>query len=272
VIEISSLDDPRIAAYRGVSDPTRLDAAGLFVVEGRLVVPRLLELAAQAGRWYGRAQSVLLSPAAYERLHPIVDAYRMVPTYVVPQAVMDGLAGFNMHRGCLALARRPPAAELTPDMIAKASRLIVLERVNNPDNIGGIFRSAAALGADLIVLSPGCGDPLYRKAVRTSMGATLEIPYTVAPEWPGALSRIAAQGCAVVALSTSADATWLPRFSAGRDRIAILAGAEGPGLSREAVALASYEVTIPMTGRVDSLNVATAIAIALYHLGVRTGA
>jgi tRNA G18 (ribose-2'-O)-methylase SpoU len=144
----------------------------------------------------------------------------------------------------------------------------VLEGVSNPDNVGGVFRSAAALGADLVVLGPACADPLYRKSVRTSMGATLEVPYVVAPEWPSALDWLRAHDCEVVALTTDNAALPLPRFVTARRRVVLLAGAEGPGLSAAALAHADVRVTIPMTGCVDSLNVAIAVSIALYHVGV----
>jgi tRNA G18 (ribose-2'-O)-methylase SpoU len=268
VIPVSSLDDPRVAGYRAVADPARLLAEGLFVVEGRLVVPRLLEHSASTGRWAGAAESVLLSPAAFERMRAVVDRHPSVPVYVAPQAVMDGLVGFNMHRGCLALARRPAIPELRCDAEPGPRRILVLEGVNNPDNVGGIFRSAAAFGADLVVLGPACADPLYRKAVRTSMGATLDVPYVSAGEWPAALDRLASSGVRVLALTTDADACPLSRFVPGPAPLALLAGAEGAGLSEAARARADMRVTIPMTGRVDSLNVATAISIALYHVTV----
>jgi tRNA G18 (ribose-2'-O)-methylase SpoU len=146
--------------------------------------------------------------------------------------------------------------------------MLVLEGVNNPDNIGGIFRSAAAFDVDLIVLGPACADPLYRKSVRTSMGATLEVPYAASGEWPAALDLLRAHGYAVVALTTDATGVSLPRFHPVAPRLALLAGAEGPGLSAGALARAAERVTIPMTGRVDSLNVATAVSIALYHVGM----
>lgn len=268
MIPVQSLDDPRVARYRAVADPAQLLADGLFVVEGRLVVPRLLERSAEPGRWAGAAQSVLLSPAAFAQMQDTMARHPSVPVFVVPQTVMDGLVGFNMHRGCLALARRPAIPVLTADTLGDARRIVVLEGVNNPDNIGGIFRSAAALGADLVVLGPACADPLYRKSVRTSMGATLDVPYATAGDWPAALELLSDNDVEVVALTTEAGAHPLHRFVPRGSRLALLAGAEGPGLSQAALERSDTRITIPMTGRVDSLNVATAIAIALYHVGV----
>lgn len=264
---VDSLADPRVTLYRHVAQPRALEETGLFVVEGRLVVPRLLAWSAANGRWHGAAESVLLSPAAYEQMRDVVGAHPQVPCFVAPQAVVDGLVGFNMHRGCLALARRPPARSLTTADAAGALRVIVLEGVNNPDNIGGIFRSAAALGVDLIVLGPGCADPLYRKAVRTSMGAALEVPFVAAGAWPDALRLLRSAGHTVAALTTARDACPLPQWRPP-DRVTLMAGAEAPGLSPEALAHADVPITVPMTGRVDSLNVATAVSIALYHVGV----
>ena len=268
MIAVSSLDDPRVAAYRAVADPDRLEAEGLVIVEGRLVVPRLLKLSAGGGRWAGAAQSVLLSPPAFEQMKDLVTRHSSVSVYVVPQAVMDGLVGFNMHRGCLAIARRPAVPALTAEAIADARRLVVLEGVNNPDNVGGIFRSAAALGADAIVLGPACADPLYRKSVRTSMGATLEVPYLFATDWPAALDLMRTHDWEVAALTTDGDALPLSHYEPGQRRVALLAGAEGAGLTDGALTSATRRITIPMTGRTDSLNVTTAVSIALYHVSV----
>jgi tRNA G18 (ribose-2'-O)-methylase SpoU len=158
VIPAAALDDERVGGYRLVADPRALESRGLFVAEGRLVVSRLLEASARAGRWAGVAQSVLLSPAAFAQMEPVVSAHPDVPVYVVPQSVMNDVVGFNIHRGCLALARRPAVSTLARETVEALSRVVVLEGVNNPDNIGGVFRSAAALGAELVVLGPACGD------------------------------------------------------------------------------------------------------------------
>ena len=268
MIPVAALDDDRVAGYRLVADPHALAARGWFVAEGRLVVSRLLEASARPGPWSGTAQSVLLSPAAFAQMEPVVSAHPDVPIYMVPQGVMNDVVGFNIHRGCLALARRPGVPALTRETVEALTRVVVLEGVNNPDNIGGVFRSAAALGAELVVLGPSCGDPLYRKAVRTSMGATLEVPYVRAEPWPGALALLRDAGFVLVALTPAADALPLPDLTPAGRRVALLAGAEGLGLTEAAVAAADVRVAIPMSGRVDSLNVSTAVAIALYHVSV----
>jgi tRNA G18 (ribose-2'-O)-methylase SpoU len=265
---IPSLDDERVAAYRWVADPRRLEQEGLFVAEGRLVVPQLLAASSRPGRWAGAVHSILLSPSALEHMQPQLEPYPQVPVFVVPQPVMNELVGFNIHRGCLALGRRPVTPFLAATDLERATRVVMLEGVNNPDNIGGIFRSAAAFNTDLVGLGPACADPLYRKSIRTSIGATLDVPYARAEPWPQALDQLKRAGFHVVALTTAATATPLLRLTADHARIALLAGAEGTGLSDIALAAADECVTIPMSGRVDSLNVGTALAIALYHVSL----
>lgn len=265
-IEPATLDDERLADYRLLTDPAALAARNLFVAEGRLVVRRLLPLASTPGhRFEGVVESVLVTPAAAAELADLIGAYPDITFYEVPQATMNGLVGFNIHRGCLALARRPPTARLTPAMPASARSVVVLEGVNNPDNLGGIARSAAAFGVDLMVLGPGTGDPLYRKAIRTSMGATLAVPYVDAGAWKEALQMIRAAGLRTIALTPDAAAAPLATMTADGRPYALLAGAEGGGLSAEALAGVDVRARIPMTGLVDSLNVTTAVSIALYH-------
>ena len=265
---VPSLEDERVAPYRWVANSGRLEAEGLFVAEGRLVVPQLLAASSRPGRWHGTAHSVLLSPAAFEHMESQLEPFPHVPVYVVPQPVMNELVGFNIHRGCLALGRRPVTPPLHAVDLESALRVIVLEGVNNPDNIGGIFRSASAFNADLIALGPACADPLYRKSIRTSIGATLDVPYAQAEPWPHALHQLKRAGFRVIALSTAPNATPLAQLNARHARIALLAGAEGTGLSTMALDAADECVTIPMSGRVDSLNVGTALAIALYHVSL----
>ena len=235
-----------------------LKHAGLFVAEGRLVVRRLLRLPRFAVR------SVLVTAPAREALDDVLRAD--VATYVVDQRVMNAVTGFNIHRGCLALAERPPDESLTADLCQSARRVLVIEGVNNPDNIGGLFRSAAAFGVDLIVLGPGCADPLYRKAIRTSMAAALQVPFVHAGEWPAALTLLRSHGVRVIALTPAADARPLADLPRDERRIALLAGAEGDGLTADAMAAADERVRIPIAAHVDSLNVAVAVSIALFQL------
>jgi tRNA G18 (ribose-2'-O)-methylase SpoU len=188
-----------------------------------------------------------------------------VPVYVASQAAMNAVAGFNFHRGCLALAVRPAPVTLAGLPLGSLSRVVVAEGVNNPDNVGGLFRNAAALGADALVLGPDCGDPLYRKAIRTSMAASLVLPWAGAGPWPDALDELAGAGLVVVACTPDPTAPALHDVTLPR-RSAVLVGAEGPGLSAVALGRASLRVRIPMHGTMDSLNVATAAAIVLAAL------
>jgi tRNA G18 (ribose-2'-O)-methylase SpoU len=299
VVQIHDLGDPRLADYRHVPDPELLRRGEVFVAEGRLVVRTLLARSPFATR------SVLVTETALDALRDVIEP-RLVelPVYVVEQGGIEALTGFNIHRGCLAIGERPKAtglgpllrevhgdargAWLEPARRHLASRstgpLVVLEQIVNADNVGGIFRNAAAFGAAAVVLGPNCCDPLYRKSIRTSMGAVLRVPFAGADEWPGALGRLRDAGFTVVALTPRPDAVSIEDFVRTRvapgvpvgsvspsHRVALLAGSEGPGLSAEATAAADVAVRIPMATGQDSLNVATAVGIALYRLAAHQG-
>jgi tRNA G18 (ribose-2'-O)-methylase SpoU len=257
VIRITSLGDPRIESYRHLADPQWLQGAGLFVAEGRLVVRRLLSNPRFA------TSSVLVTEPAHGALADALEG-SPAPVFIVDQHVMNQIAGFNIHRGCLALAKRPAALTLAALPLGSLHRIVVLEGVNNPDNVGGIFRSAAAFGVDAVILGPSCSDPLYRKSVRTSMAATLQVPFAAAGAWPQALHLLRAHGLQVLALTPSADAASLDGVPRDGERIAVLVGAEGTGLTPEALSAADRRVRISMTGRADSLNVTVAASIALH--------
>lgn len=249
-------DDARLEPYRHVGDPSWLQTQGLFVAEGRLVVQRLLETPRFA------IDSILLTAAAHRALEARLAPH--LPILVADQAIVNGVTGFNFHRGCLALVHRPEPSGVA--VLAGARRVVVLEGIGNPDNIGGIFRSAAALGADAIVLDPGCGDPYYRKAVRTSMGAVLRLPFVRLDPWPDGLEALRAMGFTLAALSP-VGATRVDEFArrlAPDASVALLAGAEGAGLTRAAQAMADATVRIPIDARSDSLNVVMAVSIALH--------
>jgi tRNA G18 (ribose-2'-O)-methylase SpoU len=259
-VPVSRPDDPRIAAYAEVGHPDRLRAAGRFIAEGRLVVRRLVE----SGRF--EIESVLVTPAALRELADLLEPVEC-PVFVASPSTLQQVTGFNFHRGCLALARRHVSPAL--DMFARARRLLALEAIGNPDNIGGLFRVAAAFGVDGIVLSPACGDPFYRKAIRTSMGAVLRVPFAVAMRWPADLETLRAAGLRIVALTPDLNAMPLREFAARLvpgARTLLLFGAEGPGLTHEALRLADDRVRIPIAAGVDSLNVVVAAGIALEAL------
>jgi len=259
----TSLDDPRLEAYREIGAAEALAARGLFVAEGRLVVDRLV----RGGRHL--LHSLLLTETAAAAMAPTLAALDLTtPVFVVPQGVMNDVVGFNIHRGCLALAARPVPRRFDALPWPSCSRVVVAEGVNNPDNVGGLFRNAASLGAEAIVLGPGCGDPLYRKAIRTSMAATLSLPWVMASDWPDDLDRLRADGLAIVACTPGDGAVSLYDVALPA-RAAVLVGAEGDGLTAAALAHADLTVRIPMHGEMDSLNVATAAAIVLSALAGR---
>ena len=265
VIAIDTPRDPRIALYYGVSDPDLLRVHHAFVIEGRLVVRRFL----QESRW--PARSVLVTEPALASLRDVLAINPELPVYVAPQPVLNAVAGFNIHRGCLALGERPAprAWSAILDELPPVSRVVGLDAVSNGDNVGGIFRSAAALGGDAVLLGPGCSDPLYRKSIRTSIGATLVVPFAGVGEWAEVADALRARGFLVLALTPADDAEPIPRAAdalAVKPRLALLAGAEGDGLSGQAVAAADLRIRIPMTGGADSLNVTVAIGIALDRL------
>jgi tRNA G18 (ribose-2'-O)-methylase SpoU len=260
ISHVSRADDPRLPHYRHVGDPAWLEQQGLFVAEGRLVVERLLEHGGFA------VESVLLTPAAFRALEPRLDPSWTV--LVAEPAIVEGVTGFKFHRGCLALVRRPDET-LPLSTFAAARRLILLEAVGNPDNIGGIFRSASALGADAVLLNPACGDPFYRKAVRTSMGAVFRLPSARVDPWLPGLATLRDMGFSIVALSPTGEMTleaFLATLSADA-RLALVAGAEGYGLSTATIAAADVTVRIPVDPQSDSLNIVVAVSIALSRLG-----
>lgn len=262
----TDLDDPRLEAYRDIAVPEALVARDLFVAEGRLVVDRLVQ-----GRRH-LLHSLLLTETAAGAMATTLAALDLTtPVFVVPQAVMNDVVGFNIHRGCLALAARPLPRGLDALPWPSLDRVVVAEGVNNPDNVGGLFRNAASLGAQAIVLGPGCGDPLYRKAIRTSMAATLSLPWVTTADWPGALDHLRAEGLALIACTPDDDASSLYDVALPA-RAAVLVGAEGHGLTAAALARADLTVRIPMHGEMDSLNVATAAAIVLSALAGRAAA
>jgi tRNA G18 (ribose-2'-O)-methylase SpoU len=264
----SILDDPALAPYRLVGAPEALRQAGLFAVEGRLVLPRLL-----ASTY--RVHSVLLTASARSALAPLLARYPHLPLRVAPAEAISGLTGFDFHRGCLALGYREDArtAEevLTTGFAGANAPLLVLEGVSNPDNIGGIFRAAHALGAGAVLVGPHCGDPLYRKAIRTSMGATLDLPWAEMRAWPDDLRGIRERGYRLIALTPEAAAPSIREVLGQSDEpVAFVLGSEGDGLSAAARAAAGTAARIPMARPdADSLNIVSAASIALYEAAAR---
>jgi len=277
LIPIESIADPRVAEYAGLRDAQLRvleagpgGAPGVFLAEGELVVRQLI-----ASRMAVR--SVLLTP---QRLTTMCEALGGlepgVPVYVAEQGVMNGVVGFNIHRGVLAAGTRPPEPPMEAVLAASAS-LVLLEDLANHDNVGGIFRAAAALAGIAclethgppqgcsVLLSPGSCDPLYRKAIRVSIGTALHVPFARLEPWGEGLERVKRAGFTLVALTPEPGAVTIDEVRpVGRP--ALLLGAEGPGLSAEGLAAADLKVRIPMDRRVDSLNVVVAAGIALQRL------
>ena len=269
LVVVDDPGDPRLADYVGLTDPAlRRRAllegagAGLFIAEGELVIRRALE----AGY---RLRSLLLLDA---RLAALADLVALagrgpaVPVYAGSAAVLEAVTGFNVHRGALAAVARPPERDpATLLEVPGRRRLVVLEDVNNHTNLGAVARTAAALGWDGLLLDPRSVDPLYRRTVRVSMGAVFRLPYARLAPWPDALGRLGEAGFELLALTPDEVAEPLGAVAA-RERVALLLGAEGPGLSAAALAAADRLVRIPMSAGIDSLNVAAAAAVACWEL------
>ena len=259
MVLITDPEDERIADYRALTDVelrTRWEPPnGLFIAEGELVLRRAL----RAGYL---PRSVLVDAKRVDQLPGPIGA----PVYAAGQDVLERTTGFHVHRGVLASFHRrplPPAA----DVLAAATRVAVLEDVNNHTNLGAIFRGAAALGMDAVLLSPSCADPLYRRSVRVSMGEVFAVPYARLDPWPAALAEVKAAGYRLLALTPAPDALPIQRLDrAARDRPALLLGAEGSGLTTAVLRAADHRVVIPMRAGVDSLNVAAAAAVAFWEL------
>lgn len=262
ILPVESIEDPRLSDFRDVGDHDRLRERGLFVAESRIVVSDLLSNA----RF--RTRSLLLTRTSLERMR-LADCRHDLPVYVGSPALMASIVGYHVHRGCLAIGERPSHA-LDEDWlaVARTARLVVvLEDVGNPDNIGGVFRNAAAFGVPLVVVSPRCGDPLYRKAIRVSIGATLRLPFAEVTDWPGGLERLRSIGLSLVALTPDPTAVDIDHFAdRASGRLAVLLGSEGTGLTAAALQLADARVRIPMAPGTDSLNMSAAVAIALHRL------
>lgn len=262
-VEVTDPDDPRVADFRDLTDAdVRADRRGVVIAEGVNVVERLLGSPYRPRAVFGVTDRIAaLAPAL---------AGTDVAVYVADKWVLSQVAGFRVTRGVLASADRPPALDPAA-LLARADRVAILEALNDFENLGALFRNGAAFGLDAVLLSPQCADPLYRRSVRVSMGYVLRIPFAVLPEpWPESLAAVRAAGLTVLAMTPQAGALALREVEPPR-RWAVLLGAEGPGLTPGALAAADCRVRIPMAPGVDSLNVATAGAVAFAHLSHPAG-
>ena len=257
---IDHIDDRRLADYRNIPDAQLVRERGLFVAEGRLVVRRLLTESTLTPK------SVLVTETARQALSHALESRPDVPVFVATPQVINGIAGFNIHRGCLAVGERPEPRDWQD--LARGARLVVLlERVANADNVGAVFRNAAAFAADAVLLDEATTDPLYRKAIRTSMGAALVMPFGRVTNVPDVLDELREAGFATVAMTPSASAQPLPSVveAAAARPVAILLGHEGDGVTETSLEACEFQARIPISSDVDSLNVATAAAVALYE-------
>jgi len=260
IIPVDDADDPRIEAYRDIRERDLVGRAGLLVAEGKVVIEKVAASSAF------RLQSLLIAAHRIDSLSDMLAGIDdAVPVYAASQGVVDAVAGFALHRGLIGIGRRieqPTAEELLASLPERAN-ILMLSAIANHDNIGGIFRNAAAFGVDAILLDADCCDPLYRKAIRVSVGAALLVPFARIPRDADVVGLLEAHGFEAVALAPQGAVT-LAELVPGR-RNAVMLGAEGPGLAAELLVRAKT-VRIPMANAFDSLNVATTSGIVLHHL------
>jgi tRNA G18 (ribose-2'-O)-methylase SpoU len=259
LVEIFDAGDPRLADYRDLRDVElrkHLEAEhGLFIAEGEKVVRRAVEGGfparsfLMAPRWLGGLDDVLSSSDA--------------PCFVVSEKLAEEVTGFHVHRGALASLRRRPLRTVD-EVLAGARTVVMVEDIVDHTNVGAIFRSAAALGIDGVLLAPRCADPLYRRSIKVAMGAVFTLPYARVDDWYDALPHVAAAGFTTIALTLADDAVELEKAVAGLDRVALVLGSEGHGLSPRWEQSADRRAVIPMAAGIDSLNVAAATAVACY--------
>ncbi|WP_107774447.1 TrmH family RNA methyltransferase [Nocardioides sediminis] len=259
LIEITDPADPRLADYRDLRDVElrkHLEAEhGLFLAEGEKVVRRAVE-AGYAPR------SLLMAPRWLDGLADVL-ATTDAPCFVLSEALAEQVTGFHVHRGALASLERRPLPSVA-EVLDGARSVLVLEDLVDHTNVGAVLRSGAALGFDAVLLSPRCADPLYRRAIKVAMGAVFTLPWTRLPDWYDALPDLSAAGFTTVALTLAPDSTPIEEAVAGLDRMALVLGSEGHGLSARWEQSADRRAIIPMREGIDSLNVAAASAVACY--------
>ena len=269
IIEITDFEAPELDVYARLTENQLVNRAdpenGLFIAESPVVIERALDGGCVP-------VSMLMERKHVEgQARDVIARCGDIPVYTSDLAVLTKLTGFALTRGVLCAMRRPRKKSVE-EVCSGAKRIAVLENVMNPTNVGAIFRSAAALGMDAVVLTPACSDPLYRRAVRVSMGTVFQIPWTYIGEetadWPGpGMKRLAALGFRTAAMALQEDSLSIddPRLKA-EDKLAVVLGTEGDGLADATIAACDYTVRIPMFHGVDSLNVAAASAVAFWEL------
>ncbi|NNU26352.1 TrmH family RNA methyltransferase [Isoptericola sediminis] len=272
LVHVTDPADARLRDYTDLTDvklrTAREPAEGLFMAESSNVIRRALA----AGH---RPRSFLMADKWLDSMSDVLAAHPDVPVFVADETVLHEITGFHLHRGALAAMHRPGLANVA-ELLSRsgpaggARRVAVLEDIVDHTNVGAIFRSAAGLGVDAVLVTPRCADPLYRRSVRVSMGTVFQVPWTRLDAWPADVGTLQELGFTVAALALSDDAVTLDDLAAeAPDRLALVLGTEGDGLSRGAVAAADRVVRIPMAGAVDSLNVAAASAVAFWATRAR---
>ncbi|MEJ7635811.1 RNA methyltransferase [Aeromicrobium sp.] len=264
IVRLDDLEDPRLRDYvdlRDVQLRLRLETdRGLFLAEGEKVVRRAIE----SGH---RARSFLMSPRWLDRLADLLEGSD-APCFVLDDASIERLTGFHVHRGALAAVDRPELAS-PRSVLAGARRVVVVEDLVDHTNVGATFRAVAALGFDAVLLSPRCADPLYRRAIKVSMGSVFWLPYARVDDWYSAPELLREAGFTTYAMTLSEDSVAIDSVPHDVDRLALVVGSEGHGLSPHWEKSADHRVTIPMSADIDSLNVASAVAVACWELRAR---
>ncbi len=249
----SDLSEPQLARY---FEPE----PGLFIAESLLVAERALD----AG--YEPLSFLLETKMAAGEAKKLTECFPEVPVYVASEEILKNITGFPVTRGVLCAMRRKKAPGVE-DLLEGAKRIVLLEDVENPTNVGAIFRSAAALGIDAVLLSKGCADPLYRRAIRVSMGNVFSIPWTFSEDWLRDIEKLKKQGFQTVALALKEDSVSMDDLRPEpEEKVALIMGNEGAGLKDETLAICDKTVMIPMKNGVDSLNVAAASAVAFWQI------
>lgn len=258
LIPITDLADPRLADYAHATDVALKNARGahgLYIAESALVLERAL----RAGH---RPRSVLALGSSAEEARALVDDD--VPVFTGPGELLAELTGYLLHRGLIAAMHRPVLPDPV-ELLRDARRVVVLENVVDPTNVGAIFRSVGAIGADAVLVTPRCSDPFYRRAIRVSMGTVLQVPWTRVGDWDATRAMLHGAGFTIAAMALTDDSVELRTFAANApERVALVLGTEGAGLTDEALAVADAVVRIPMRHGIDSLNVAAASAVAMW--------
>lgn len=254
--------DPLVSDYTSLTDTQlrrrREPAEGLYIAESTKVLRRAVD----AGH---TPRSFFLTDKWLPDLQDLLERFPTVPAFIGTEQILEQITGFHLHRGALAAMDRPRPLDLD-EVLVGAHRVAVLEDIVDHTNLGAIFRSAAALGVDAVLISPRCADPLYRRAIRVSMGAVFQVPWVRLTEWPAQLADLQNAGFVVAGLALGDRTIALDELSAARhERLALVLGTEGEGLTQETLEQADHSVSIPMRAGVDSLNVAAASAVAFWE-------